>query len=50
MAPTMACPEICATIGVTVVCRLRSLTLSAGILMACWSTAEVLVTKAPLPL
>ena len=44
MAPTMACPDICAIIGVTATCSSRSLMLSVGTLMVCVNAAEVLAT------
>ena len=42
IAPVMACPDICAIIGVTEVCISRSLMLWGGTLTACANTAEVL--------
>ncbi len=40
----MACPDICAIIGVTEICIWRSLMLSVGTLTVCTKAAEVLAT------
>src|SRR5580704_14898753 len=46
----MACPDICAIIGVTETCISRNLMLSVGTLTVCISTAEVLAALLGSPL
>ena len=50
IAPTIACPDSCAIIGVTESCIARSFVLSAGRLTICISTAEVLPALLASPL
>src|SRR5260370_19671278 len=50
IAPTMACPDICAISGVTETCMSRNLILSVGTLTAWISAAEVLAALLGSPL